>query len=297
MTGSSFADVLRSADTPPSHTDQYYEIHGHRGYYRQGWEAVTLHYAEASYDDERWHLFNVERDPAQTTDLAAHHPELVAELVGAWDEAAWSNFVYPLGDHGEHMRAVMTARTEEQAVTLIPGAPSLEWSSAARLIHGRSFQVTVSLEHHAGDRGVLFSHGDQGGGYSVYIDDDGSCVFAHNAYGDMSLVSGGTLPDGTTEVTLDVTLEAHARWSIHLAADGKQMATASDLEALGPMAPFEGIDVGMDRRSPVSWDVYQRHGTFPYSGTIRKVVYRPEAFGVGTSQRASERDVAEDKFQ
>ena len=41
------------------------------------------------------------------------------------------------------------------------------------------------------------------------------------------------------------------------------------------MAPFEGIDVGIDRRSPVSWDVYERHGPFPYRGAIEAVTYEP----------------------
>jgi arylsulfatase len=41
------------------------------------------------------------------------------------------------------------------------------------------------------------------------------------------------------------------------------------------MAPFEGIDVGIDRRSPVSWSVYERHGTFPYNGILSSVTYVP----------------------
>ena len=43
------------------------------------------------------------------------------------------------------------------------------------------------------------------------------------------------------------------------------------------MAPFQGIDVGIDRRSPVSWAVYQRHGTFPFSGALHQVAYLPGA--------------------
>jgi arylsulfatase len=41
------------------------------------------------------------------------------------------------------------------------------------------------------------------------------------------------------------------------------------------IAPFEGIDVGIDRRSPVSWDLYERFGPFPYSGTLHSVTYTP----------------------
>jgi arylsulfatase len=44
---------------------------------------------------------------------------------------------------------------------------------------------------------------------------------------------------------------------------------------LGAMAPFEGIDVGVDRRSPVSWDLYERKGVFAWSGRLHAVTYTP----------------------
>ena len=39
--------------------------------------------------------------------------------------------------------------------------------------------------------------------------------------------------------------------------------------------PYEGIDVGIDRRSPVSWSLYERHGAFPYQGALTSVRYVP----------------------
>ena len=41
------------------------------------------------------------------------------------------------------------------------------------------------------------------------------------------------------------------------------------------MAPFQGIDVGIDRRSPVSWEIYERFGPFPWSGTLHRVTIEP----------------------
>ena len=43
------------------------------------------------------------------------------------------------------------------------------------------------------------------------------------------------------------------------------------------LAPFEGIDVGIDRRSPVHWGVYERHGAFPFSGRLQAVSFVPGA--------------------
>jgi arylsulfatase len=51
-------------------------------------------------------------------------------------------------------------------------------------------------------------------------------------------------------------------------------------QALSPtlMAGFhEGLDIGLDRRAPVSWDVYQKYGSFPYTGTIHGVTIEPGA--------------------
>jgi hypothetical protein len=37
------------------------------------------------------------------------------------------------------------------------------------------------------------------------------------------------------------------------------------------MAPFQGIDVGLDSKSPVVWG----RGSFPYTGQISQVRYTP----------------------
>jgi len=41
------------------------------------------------------------------------------------------------------------------------------------------------------------------------------------------------------------------------------------------MTPLSGIDVGIDRGGPVSWELRQRRGPFPYTGTLESVTYRP----------------------
>ncbi|GGQ58323.1 hypothetical protein [Streptomyces flaveolus] len=41
------------------------------------------------------------------------------------------------------------------------------------------------------------------------------------------------------------------------------------------MAPLQGISVGVDRTSPVSWPPYERHRGFRLTGRLRSVTYRP----------------------
>ena len=57
--------------------------------------------------------------------------------------------------------------------------------------------------------------------------------------------------------------------------DGEDRAAVPDVPMLYGIAPFEGIDVGIDRRSPVDWDIYERFGPFPYTGTLRNVRFAP----------------------
>ena len=64
-------------------------------------------------------------------------------------------------------------------------------------------------------------------------------------------------------------------WNNTLALDGVEVGSAQGWTCLFPMAPFEGIDVGLDRRSPVHWGLYEAHGAYPFTGRIDGVDYRP----------------------
>lgn len=58
-----------------------------------------------------------------------------------------------------------------------------------------------------------------------------------------------------------------------LTVDGKEVASGEGFTILFPMAPFQGIDVGIDRKSPVVW----KRGAAPYTGEIISVTYTPGA--------------------
>ena len=201
----------------------------------------------------------------------------MAELAAGWEAAARRNQVYPL-DEGSRLRYVVRPEFDlplQAPVRIVAGTHTLERYRSQMLIQWRSFDVDVELHHHGGDAGILFSHGDQGGGYSLAIDDRGELVFTHNGYGVMNELRGGPVPDGTEHIRLSVEAPGNWRWNASLAVDGQDRARREDLVMLGAMAPFEGINVGIDRRSPVSWAVHEAHGTFPYSGDLRAVTYTP----------------------
>ena len=64
-------------------------------------------------------------------------------------------------------------------------------------------------------------------------------------------------------------------WDVALVVDGEERSSDTGYRMLFPMSPFEGIDVGLDRRSPVSWEIYEADGCFPFTGLLRAVRYEP----------------------
>ena len=274
--GASFAATLADPSASSTHPEQYYEMIGHRGFYRDGWSVATCHHPRRPFSADRWELHNLAEDPTESRDLAAEHPDKLEELQQAWDRAAWANQVYPLDEGNQLVRILRPPWYQDLAAEtrLRPGTPTLERWRSQQLIFQKNFDIDVSLSWQPGDAGVLVAHGDQGGGYMLYIDDD-RLFLAHNAYGDMTLLDCGPLADGTTSVQLAMENPGNLVWNATVSVDGEPAGEAPGLVSLMAMAPFEGIDVGIDRRSPVSWAVYEHHGPFPYTGNLESVVYRP----------------------
>ncbi|HRW39018.1 MAG TPA: arylsulfatase [Aquihabitans sp.] len=274
--GTTLAPVLADPDAPHDRGGQLLEMAGHRGWYEDGWEIVTRHEPLTPFGDHEWELYHLAEDRTELHDLAADHPERVAEMAARWEAAAQRNQVYPL-DEGSRLRYVVRPPYDEplqEPVRIVAGTHTLERYRSQMLIQWRSFDVDVELRYAEGDAGVLVAHGDQGGGYVLYVD-EGELRFAHNGYGTMTELACGRLEPGTERIRLAVTAPGSWRWDVRVLVGDEERGRLDDLVMLGAMAPFEGIDVGADRRSPVSWELYARHGHFPWSGDLRAVTFTP----------------------
>jgi arylsulfatase len=275
--GRSFAPVLHEAAVASTHLEQYSECFGNRSFYRDGWKLVTLHAFGTPYDDGEWELFDLANDPTETRNLATERPDKVRELSRAWERAAWDNAVFPLND-GTGLLLLLRRPDEQtltQPVTILPGTPTLERYRSQKLVALRSFEFEVDLEHGRGDAGVLVAHGDQGGGYALFVGDDGHLTLAYNQYGEVVEADGGTLPPGRHVLTVATTAGPGLTWDWTLAVSGEIVARLDETEMLLGLAPLQGIDVGLDRRSPVVWRYHERHGAFRYTGALHRVTYRP----------------------
>ncbi|HEX9888634.1 MAG TPA: arylsulfatase [Nitriliruptorales bacterium] len=284
IAGSVMTAWLDDPEVDSTHTDQVFEIQGNRAYLRDNWEIVALHTPLARFDDSQWELYDLEQDPTETRDLAARHAGLVAELSEAWEQAAWDNQILPM-DGGDGIKFMI--RPDRSAVferpAVVPfGAPMVERWRSLQLILFRSARATIEVDVADGDQGYLLAHGDQGGGYGVYLE-GGVVTFVHNdGHGTVRELDGASLAAGHRRVVLHIDRPAGGTWTIRLDVDGRQVAGGEGFTPLFPMAPFQGIEAGINRRSPVSWRIYQRHGPFAWTGrpgtvTVRALDVAPDS--------------------
>lgn len=272
--GVSLASLLRTPDRRPDadHHDQYLAHMSQRAFFAGRFKAVAPDLPDTGDDPATWQLYDIAADPAEVVDIAAAHPDVVADLAERWRKAAWHNTVFPLATHTMLSTRPATERALAQPVTLRPGTPTLERWRSARLTRLRSFTVDAAVSGGVAD-GVLFSHGDQGGGYVVYAEDGDLCL-SYNAYGDMHRVHA-TAPTSATRVVARFDALPDVAWRIRVDVDGTTLLQIPHVPMLVGMSPFTGISVGFDGGGPVDWALHTRHGTFPYTGTLHAVTYTP----------------------
>ena len=278
MQGASLADVLHDPHHGEVREEQYYELAGHRGFYRDGWEVVTNRRPRTRFTDADWELYDLRTDPVEMHDLAADEPARVATLAAGFHEAAVANQVYPL-DEGSGWRWI--ARPPKDAVfhepvTIWPGTPTLERIRSGGLVWQRTCVITTDITMNIGAEGVLVSHGDQGGGYTLEVLRSGVLHFVHNdGHGTTTREAAGALTRGRHAVVLTLGAPGGGRWVVDVQVDGEPRITGLQRAMLWPMAPFTGISVGIDRGSPVDWSRYEQSGPAPFTGAVHSVRYEP----------------------
>jgi hypothetical protein len=267
--------------------EQYYELEGHRGLYRDGWEVVTRRQPRTPFTDADWELYDLQKDPVEMHNLASAEPDRVTELAEAFHLAALENQVYPL-DEGSGWRWIVRPPEDQvfrQPVTIWSGTPTLERIRSGALVWQRDCQISIDFTAATDDRGVLVAHGDQGGGYTVEAN-DGQVWFVHNdGHGTTARTPLTKLKAGRHRIAINLGAPGGGRWIVSATLDGAPCGDSFERPMLWPMAPFTGIDVGIDSKSPVDWQRYQSNGAFRFSGTLHSVTYTPGEYAPDAGAR------------
>jgi len=269
QTGESFAASLHDANAPRRSSPQYFEMFGHRGIWHEGWKAVAFHPVGKPFEDDQWELYHLDKDFNEINDLAAVHPDKLEALKALWWQQAEANQVLPLDDrfgprfaengrrfHGQRTHVVMHAGMGHLPNDVAPDVRSRNY-----LIEAHARIDTIDAQ------GVLVAHGDATSGYSLYIK-DGRLVHDMNIGGVHHLITADRpIELGHHVFALRVELAPWIRISLPVMGtvalpSGRVASLLIDGEPVGridtkmvgfnSMVSFSGLDIGLDRGSPVS---------------------------------------------
>jgi arylsulfatase A-like enzyme len=281
--GASIRTTFTDATAPAPRSVQYFEMLGSRSIVADGWKATTDHVSKGVVDeerllegsrtftDDRWALFKLQDDFAETHDLAGERPDVVRALQERWTIEAGRNHVFPLVDELiGRIAAVMPWPNPVAARTVYrPEGGPVPDDSVARLFGGFRLVADVDVPNR-GAAGILGAMGDWTGGFAFFVR-DGCLVFVLNRAGDEGRVeSDAPVPAGRHELACVLT-PGLAGPAVGLYHDDELVAHAV-LPVTAPMVFQHGgtmLMLGRDRGLPVCSDY---EPPFPWTGVLHELV-------------------------
>lgn len=271
--GTSLAYSINDAGSATRHTQQYYELHGGRAIYKDGWKASVyhprnvfsetaskdIHFNPAPFDQDKWELYNLNEDWNETTDLATKNPAKLEELKKLFDQEAKKYNVYPLKNYRE---GLVPPKVRSKAI-IYEGT-----TVRTRVYIGKGpVTITANIELTGNtNEGVVFSNGGLTGGSSLYFKNNTLYYALNDGVKEVTLTAGG-VSQGKHAVRIDYTGEN----TVVLFVDDKEVAKQSATARNRYVGTFgsDGVSVGSDLTSPVT-RAYA--GPFKFTGIVRSVV-------------------------
>ncbi|BBO33543.1 arylsulfatase [Lacipirellula parvula] len=289
--GASFAAAFDDAKAKEQRTTQYFEMALNRGIYHEGWMASAVSFPpwQATRegfdpDKQRWELYHVDEDFSQAEDLAAKEPAKLRELQDLWWVEAAEHNVLPLDWRGTiRMNAEAMGRPSlvrgRNHITYYPGTVGLPDAASPPMLN-KSWKVTAQIDVPEKAEGMIVTQGGLEGGYGLYLK-EGKPTFVYNflANDRTTLAAHEPLPKGKATLVAEFKYDGKPNpqnyadmgqgGTVTLSVNGKRIAEGR-LERTIPiqMSISEGLDVGMDVGSAVSFDYKP---PFAFNGEIESV--------------------------
>ena len=280
--GVSMAYTFGDPSAAERRTTQYFEMFVNRGIYHEGWTAVTRHStpwvmspALPRIEDDVWELYDTNTDWTQARNLAAEHPEKLAELQELFLEEARKYNVLPLDDRRvERLDADTAGRP-----TLIRGNSQLLFAGMGRLsesslvnIKNKSHAVTAEIVvPEGGANGVIVAQGGAFGGWSLYLH-EGRPTYCYSFFGVQRFKVAADRPvtAGSHQVRMEFVYDGGGLakgGGVTLYVDGEAVADGR-VEHTQPLifSADETADVGHETGTTVSDDYDPESSRF--TGTI-----------------------------
>ncbi len=293
MHGTSFAASLLDAGAAEHRTQQYFETVGNRAMYKDGWWLsvkteripwVLTPQAIAPYAPGVWdpdadpvELYYLPDDFSQAHNVAAEHPEKVAEL----KELFWSE--------AEKYRVLPLLATMSTFFGMLPPIPddtTFEFRSGVQnvmsgmipRIYNRSYAISADLViPDGGAQGVIVAEADHLGGFTLYVK-DGKLTHTYSMMGVFVFkqVADEDLPTGDVTVRMEFAADAATPATggeVSLFINDRPVGTGRmDHTVPVRFSGYAGMDIGRDNGGVVDLS-YEAEKPFAFTGTIKKVVF------------------------
>jgi arylsulfatase len=232
-----------------------------------------------AFDDDEWGLFHLDEDFSECHDVAAAHPEKLAQLQQLWWAEAGANGVLPLDDRTIELFGAPPRPGSPHAVGgTYPYVPPMAHMPAdtAPQRGGRNWTVTCRIfvdeitidASQPAVEGVLYARGNHNIGHSFFVQDD-ELHFDYNALGTHFWARGPVaLTPGRHELVARFDREGKGG-VLTVAADGVEVGSVP-IPKVVRMLGSTGLDIGRDALSPVV-DAYE--APFPFTATIEQVTF------------------------
>jgi len=276
VNGVSMRYSFDSAKAPTKKERQYYAMLGTRGIWENGWKASAVHApisGRGHFDEDRWELYHVDEDRAESRNLADEYPEKLQELIKVWFDEADANFVLPLDDRTAVEQLGLDRPQAEpprsRYIYYPDTAPVPE--GAAVNVRGRSYKILADVEVTKDSEGVIFAHGSRFGGHTLFIKDR-KLHYVYNFLGikpEQTFVSPELKPG---KLTLGVEFIREGAGEHGESLGTAKLYVGDQVVAEGPMRAQvgkftlsgDGLCVGFDSADPVSRSYPP--GGYPYTG-------------------------------
>ena len=293
MHGVTFTGTLTDPAAPERHTQQYFETIGNRAMYKDGWWLamrtpripwVVTPQALQPYTPGVWdpdtdpvELYYLPDDFSQAHDLAAEHPEKVAELKDLFWAEAERYKVLPLLAALSTFFGILPPRQEQTRFEFRGDVQNVLAGMIPR-IYNHSYTISADLVvPESGAEGVIVAEADHLGGFSLFVA-DGKLTHTYSMMGVFIYRQQATepLPAGEVNVRME------------FAADAAKPATGGEVTLFINDRPvgkgrmdhtvpirfsgYAGMDIGRDNGGVVDRS-YEDRKPFPFTGTITKVVF------------------------
>jgi hypothetical protein len=308
--GVSMVYSFDDAKAKDRHKTQYFEIFGNRGIYHDGWLANTVHRAAWETTprrpllEDKWELYNVDKDFSSANDLAAKNPEKLKELQELFMKEAVKNQVLPIDDRMlERLNAGLVGRPDLMAgrtsLTVYEGMVGMTENVFIN-IKNRSHNITAEVQiPEGGGNGVLIAQGGRFGGWSLYLK-EGKPTYAYNFLGlkTYKVAADKPLPAGKATIRFEFAYDGGLGkgGTGTILVNGKKVAEGK-IEKTHPFifSGDEGADVGMDGETAVSDDY--KEGDNKFTGKIQKVVIEVGPVKMGADDQKKLEELGEKTAQ